>query len=271
MQESRPSLNIVIPAYNEARRIAGTLREIDAWARTWTRRVELIVVDDGSVDGTAETARRIGDQLALPVRVLRYATNRGKGFALKVGFAASEGERVLFTDADLSTPMPCADVLLAALENADVAIGSRKMRGSRLLVRQPRLREWMGRVFTYIVRRMIADVSDVTCGFKAFRGDVGRDLFARCRISDWSFDAELLHIAQARGARIAEVPVEWSDREGTKVRLVRDALGSLLGLARIRWYAALGRYDAPGTHPPEAEELPADGVGERSPAPESGS
>jgi dolichyl-phosphate beta-glucosyltransferase len=263
MQQDRTWLSIVIPAYNEARRLPETLRVIDAYAQRWSQPVELIVVDDGSADGTAEIVRDVAAELEIAVRLFRHAPNRGKGFALKVGFAASRGETILFTDADLATSFAFSDALLAELEHAEMAIGSRKLTGARIPVRQPWLRERMGRAFTFLVRHLIVDVSDVTCGFKAFRGDVGRDLFARCRIYDWSFDAELLHVATEREVRIVEVPVEWRDQEGTKVRLLRDALVSLLGLARIRWNALRGIYGEPEAPSLVPEELSVRSVDDR--------
>jgi glycosyltransferase involved in cell wall biosynthesis len=241
-----PFLSVVVPAYNEARRLPATLRAISAHFAAAPRPVELLVVDDGSNDDTAAAVRALAPSLALPLRLLRYAPNRGKGFALKVGFAASRGERLLFSDADLSTPIAEADALLAEIENGfDVAIGSRKGAKARVEVRQPWLRETLGKGFTLLVRMLVADVSDATCGFKAYRGDVGRDLYARMRVFDWSFDAEMLWVARSRSARTTEVPVRWSDQAGTKVDLRRDVLRSLAGIARIRANALRGRYAEP--------------------------
>ena len=241
-----PILSVVVPAYNEERRIPATLQAISNHFAAAPYAVELLVVDDGSSDDTVAAVRALAPSLALPLRLLRYAPNRGKGFALKVGFAASRGERVLFSDADLSTPIEEADRLLAELDQgADIVIGSRKRAKAHIEVRQPWLRESLGKGFTFLVRMLVADVTDATCGFKAYRGDVGRDLFSRIRVFDWSFDAEILLLARQRGARLAEVPVRWSHQAGTKVDLRRDVLRSLQGIARIRWYAALGRYDAP--------------------------
>ena len=200
--------------------------------------------------------RELGSGLGLPLRVLRTEANRGKGHALKVGFAASRGERVLFTDADLSTPIEEADRLLASLDGGvAIAIGSRKLATSAVTVHQPWYRERMGMLFTALVRLLIHDVSDATCGLKAMQGQVGRDLFARARVHDWSFDAEILLLARLRGHAIEEVPVRWEDRPGTKVRLLRDSVASLVGLARIRLNAATGRY---GEHvdPERWTELP---------------
>ena len=239
-------LTVIVPAFNEASRITATLHAIsDHFARA-PFPIELIVVDDGSRDDTATVVRDAAARLAVPLRLLRYAPNRGKGFALKVGFAASRGDRVLFSDADLSTPIEESDRFLAELDRgADAAIGSRKSARARIEVRQPWLRETLGKGFTWLVRLLAADVSDATCGFKAYRGDVGRDLYARMRVFDWSFDAEMLFVGRRRGLRVVEVPVRWRDQAGTKVDLRRDVVRSLQGLARIRLNALRGRYDAP--------------------------
>jgi dolichyl-phosphate beta-glucosyltransferase len=236
-------LSVVVPAYRESRRIPESLRRIDAHLAGWPEGCEIVVVDDGSPDDTRDVVRRVARDLGTPVRLVSSVANRGKGHALKLGFAAARGRRILFTDADLSTPIEYASALLAKLdEGYDFVLGSRKMQGARLEVRQPWLRETLGKGFTRIARLLIADVSDVTCGFKAFDGDVGRDLFSRVRIDDWSFDAEVLLIARLRGVRFIEVPVAWQDREGTKVRLVRDVLSTLAGLLRMRIHLARGRY-----------------------------
>jgi len=236
---------MVVPAFNEAQRIREPLRVMAEFLDSHFESSELVVVDDGSADETAEIVRVLAAELPVPVRVIRYAENRGKGFALKTGFANARGENVLFSDADLSTPMDEALRLLAALDETPIAIGSRKMAGARIEVHQPWLRENMGKVFTWLVRVLVADVSDVTCGFKAFRGDVGREIFSRVRIDDWSFDAEILYLARFLGHRIQEIPVRWHDEAGTKVDLRRDVWRSLVGLATIRLNALRGVYRSP--------------------------
>ena len=243
---SQPSLSIVVPAYNESERIADPLRRMDSFLARQAYSSEVLVVDDGSDDATGDVVRGVGKQLSTPLRLIRCEANRGKGHALKVGFAAARGERILFTDADLSTPIEEAPKLLALLDaGAEVAIGSRKMEGANIRVHQPWYRERLGEVYTAIVRLLIANVSDVTCGFKAFEGAAGRDIFSRVRVDDWSFDAEILLIAARRGYRVREAPVEWEDYEGTKVRLLRDVVCCLVDLARIRLNAARGRYTEP--------------------------
>ncbi len=236
-------LSIIVPAYNEERRLAAPLREIGRYLEQSQLRSEIVVVDDGSIDRTFELACEIGADLPVPVRVVRSARNRGKGHALKLGFEVAEGERLLFTDADLSTPIAHADDLLAALDRGfDVVIGSRKMPGAELEVHQPFLRETLGKGFTLLVRILIGWVSDVTCGFKMFRAEVGKDLFGRVRVFDWSYDAEVIFLVGQQGLRLTDVPVRWHDESGTKVRLVDAVLRSLIGLLRIRWYAARGVY-----------------------------
>ena len=261
MPAAAPALTVIVPAFNEALRIASPLREIAEYLAGRDYSAEIVVVDDGSSDDTAGVVREVAESIALPLVLVRYAPNRGKGGALKAGFAVSRGQRVLFTDADLSTPIAETAALLEALEGgADVAIGSRKRAGAQILKHQPWYREQMGRVFTLIARVVIADVSDVTCGFKAYRGDAGRDVFARVRVFDWSFDAEVLWIAGELDLSVVEVPVRWEDRAGSKVSVLRDALLSLAGLVRIRWNAALGRYARPTDETDETDETNAKGA-----------
>lgn len=249
------AVSILIPAYREAARIREPLRTIDDWCASSGRRCELVVVDDGSADDTTAVVRDVASALRTPLRLLRSPTNRGKGHALKVAFAAARGEILLFTDADLSTPIDEAERLVSAVEAGHpIAIGSRKMPGASIEVRQPLLRETLGRAFTALVQVLIARVSDATCGFKAFRADVGRDLFARVRVFDWSFDAEILRLATRAGLPILELPVRWQDRDGSKVDLRRDVWMSLVGIARIRTNELQGHYRDAFAHEP-AEEI----------------
>lgn len=228
--------------YNEAERIAASLREIATYLMQQHYDSEIILVDDGSSDNTAAIAKEVAETLDLPIRLLRYSRNRGKGFALKVGFEVADGEHLIFSDCDLSTPIRELSRFLVALEDADIAIGTRKAPGADLARRQPRLRESLGIVFTMIVRVLIASVSDATCGFKGFKRTVGKELFALQRIDDWSFDAELLLNARRRDYRLVEVPVSWEDRDGTKVKLPRDIVVTLMGIVKIRLYDLFGYY-----------------------------
>lgn len=241
----RPYLSVVIPAYNEASRLGQSLRTVSRYFETQPYAVELLVVDDGSQDDTFGLIQKLASKLAVPVRALRYVPNRGKGYALKVGFAHATGERILFSDADLSTPIEETAALLEALAaGCDVAIGSRKLPTARVRVRQPWYRERMGKAFTWIVSRFLTEVSDVTCGFKLYRAEVGQELFGLLRIYGWAFDAELLFLADRKGLWVQEIPVEWVDQSGTKVRLFRDAWSSFWGLVRIRRNDSRGLYAA---------------------------
>ncbi|MBW2400514.1 MAG: glycosyltransferase family 2 protein [Deltaproteobacteria bacterium] len=255
MNAGSTSFSLIVPAYNEAVRIGEPLVEMGAWLHAHCDRSEIIVVDDGSDDETCQVVRQTAPRLPVPLRLVRYQPNRGKGYALKVGFAAAAGDVLAFTDCDLSTSLDALPEFLGALERgADVAIGSRKILEATITRHQPILRETLGRIFTWIVRHVIADVSDATCGLKAFRRDAGVDLFAHSRIDDWSFDAEILRIARKRSYLITEIPVRWEDRDGTKVHLLRDGVSALIGIARILRNDRTGVYDQPLAIGPTTEE-----------------
>lgn len=246
MEAPGPHLSLVLPAFNEAACLSGSLAAMAEYLAEQDYGAEIIVVDDGSQDGTSEVVRDAARGLPTPLRLVRYERNRGKGFALQVGFGQTRGARILFTDADLSTPITEAGRLLAPLDAGfDAAIGTRKVEGADITIHQPPLREFLGKGFTRLVRIAIADVSDATCGFKAFRGDVGRNVFSRLRIDGWAFDAEVLFLLRRAGQRVTEIPVTWSDQPGTKVDLLRDSVSSLVGLVQIRVQAALGVYRRP--------------------------
>lgn len=237
-------LSIVLPAYDEAHRIGPSVDRVLAWLDRQPFAGELIVVSDGSRDATAAVARQAGKGRA---RVLENAVNRGKGHAVRCGVRAAQGDVVLFSDADLSTPIEEAARMLGAhAAGYDVAFGSRALPASDVRVRQAWWRESMGRVFNRIVRGVAAaGMDDTQCGFKSFRRDAARAIFERTRIDRYAFDVELLWIARRLGHRVAEVPVVWCNDPESKVHPVRDASRMLVDLAWIRWHAARGRYDGP--------------------------
>jgi dolichyl-phosphate beta-glucosyltransferase len=236
-------LSVVIPAYNEATRIAEPLRRIDRYLREREPSSELVVVDDGSTDGTSEVVRRVAAELDTPVVVVPSSPNRGKGRAVKLGVLRARGQAILVTDADLSTPIEELDKLYQLIRSgAAVAIGSRRLRGAAVEVRQPIVRETMGRIFSWLTQRLLVDLSDITCGFKLFRRDAAREIFSRVTLDDWSYDAEALYLAKRLGCDIREAPVRWRDCPGTKVNRGRDAIRSAIGLGRIRLNDARGRY-----------------------------
>lgn len=233
----RPSLTIVIPAYNEARRLPPSLERIVAWVRTHPElAVDVLLVDDGSTDGTAEAARQaVGDRL--PLTILRNEPNRGKGYSVRRGMLAAQGAVALFSDADLSTPIEEADRLLAAInDGADIAIGSRGLRESNIKVHQPWWRESAGRLFGVLTRLVaLPGIRDSQCGFKAFRREAAQAVFSRQSLDGWAFDVELLVIARKLGYRIVEVPVHWENSPDSKVQMLRDGPGMLRDLLRVRW------------------------------------
>ena len=240
-----PSISIVIPAYNEESRLLGALRAIEEYlaSRNWSS-PEVLVVNDGSSDGTAALARSY--QAAHPfLRLLENPGNRGKGYSVRHGMLEARGDWVLFTDADLSAPIEELDKLLAAAveRRAELAIGSRALDRSLINVHQSWFRETAGRLFNLLVRLATGlPFSDTQCGFKLFQGRAAREIFRRQRIERWGFDAEILFIAGKLGFAVAEVPVRWSHAEGTKVRMLRDSIRMLLDLLRIRWYDLRGAY-----------------------------
>lgn len=244
VEQAEIYLSIVIPVYNEEKRIGPSLQKILAYLENQPYTREFILVDDGSRDGGIALARSVL-QGKEQCRVVDYGSNRGKGYALKRGMLASQGRYVLFTDADLSTPIEELDKIWPWFaEGYDIVQGSRKMPGAMVERHQPWLRENMGKVFTAL-SNLIANVNvrDVTCGFKAYRGAVAHDLYGAQVIYNWSFDAEIIHIARRRGYKLKEVPVRWFDERGTKVNLLRDSINSFLGLIKIRLNGMRGLYN----------------------------
>lgn len=228
-------LSVVIPAYNEEGRIAGSLEKILAHLAGKPFASEIIVVDDGSRDGTARAAREVLEGRIVH-RVVRRDSNIGKGASVKEGVLSASGEVVLVTDADLSTPIEELDKFLAVLEGGeDVAVGSRALPDSDIRVRQSRLRQTMGRFFNLLVRLFVlGGYRDTQCGFKAFRREAARDLFSRLETAGFAFDVEILVLCRKRGYGVREVPVVWLDSRPSRVRLLRGSLGMLKELWRIR-------------------------------------
>jgi glycosyltransferase involved in cell wall biosynthesis len=237
---STPELSVVIPAFNEERRLPGTLKSVVEFLRHRGMSFEVLVVDDGSTDGTAAIVEAFGD----PVHLLRGRENRGKGHAVRTGMLKATGARRLMTDADLSTPMADFPALEAALGRGfDIAIGSRALPGSNVEVHQGAFREGMGRVFNVGVRLLlIPELRDTQCGFKLFGAEAARIAFSSSRLDGFSFDVEALVVARQHGLRIAEVPVTWRNDVATRVGLTKGAR-AFADLVRIRWLRSRGAYD----------------------------
>ena len=242
MSDASPELSIVIPSYNEELRLPRTLDRVHAWVQSARIATEVIVVDDGSTDGTA---RVVTERMAAwpGLRLVSNPGNRGKGYSVRHGALEARGRLLLFTDADLSAPIEEAPKLLGALKTHDVAIGSRALDRRVIEVHQSKLRELAGMVFNVIVRVTLGlSFADTQCGFKAFQREKCVVLFQKQRIERFGFDPELLYLARKNGFRVAEIPVRWAHDAGTRISMARDSLGMFGEIWQVRWNAWMGRY-----------------------------
>lgn len=240
-------LSVVIPAYNEEKRIGSTLENITSYLGSRGLPFEVLVVDDGSEDGTAEITERFATRgdVASSVRLCRNDRNRGKGYSVRAGMLAASGKYALLTDADLSSPIEEMPKLETAVIEGDfdLAFGSRDVEGSLVEIHQPWLRETGGKSFNRLMRLATGlPYRDTQCGFKLFKMSCCRVLFEKQTIEEFGFDVEILYLAKRMGLRAKEVPVVWRHREGSKVRLGRDALSMIGDLFKIRWNDWRGRY-----------------------------
>ncbi len=260
-----PDLSVVIPAHNEAARILPHLRSVAEFLTLRQRPFEIIVVDDGSTDQTASLVSGFGRTVP-GLRLIRLPVCSGKGAAVRHGMQAALGLRRLFTDADGATPIDELPRLERALDaGAQIAIGSRSLASRRrdFTVRARWHRSVLGGCFNAMVRMGgIRGIADTQCGFKLFDQSVAQDLFSVSCVNGYGFDLELLYVAQRRGYRIAEVPVNWADQPGSKVRVVRDGIGMLRELTAIRRNAENGRYAIPAQASSLAPLMPTSAVTE---------
>jgi glycosyltransferase involved in cell wall biosynthesis len=241
--EQIPKYSIVIPAFNESARIPATLKSVVACIRANQWPAEVIVVNDGSTDSTAQLVRDFA-QSAPEVRLIENPGNRGKGYSVRSGILQALGEVVMFTDSDLSAPIEEADRLFAAIAGgADIAIGSRWLESGRQTHRQPLYRQIFGRCFNAVCRMVMQlPFADTQCGFKAFTRAAAQTVFQLQTIERWGFDPEILFIAIKRGFRVVEVPVSWAHDARTRMSYLKDGLQMLKELAIIRWNALTGHY-----------------------------
>lgn len=229
-------ISIVIPAYNEEKRILSSVSEASAFMDDSGREYEIIIVDDGSSDGTS---RILGKMVAdFPrVRCVRYEKNKGKGHALRAGVLVTKGDVVLVMDADLSTPMEELWKMMPHISEGgfEIAIGSRALALSEIIRKQPWWRRGMGKIFNKIVKLLvIRDFEDTQCGFKLFTGEAARDLFGESKVDRFAYDVEILALARKRGYAVKEVPVRWINSPESRVDPLKDSLRMLLDLVKIR-------------------------------------
>ncbi|MGA2964599.1 MAG: dolichyl-phosphate beta-glucosyltransferase [Terriglobales bacterium] len=238
--------SFVIPAYNESERIRPTLDEVLRYTKEQNWDAEILVVDDGSTDDTAQIVREYGKRHA-QVLLVENPGNRGKGYSVRNGMLHARGEISLFTDADLSSPITEAPKLFDAIgQGADLAIGSRWLQTELQTARQPLYRQAFGRIFNLALRLILGlGFADTQCGFKAFRRDAAQRIFPLQKIERWGFDPEILFLARRAGLRVAEVPVLWAHSQGTRLHPLRDGLRMFVEVLRIRWNAMTGKYAPP--------------------------
>lgn len=237
--------SIVIPAYNESARIRPTLHALLRHMQEQNWDAEILVVNDGSSDDTAQVVREFG-KLHPQVLLVENPGNHGKGYSVRNGMLHARGDICLFTDADLSSPITEAQKLFDALtRGADIAIGSRWLRAELQTERQPFYRQAFGRIFNLVLRVMLGlSFADTQCGFKAFRHAAAQRIFPLQKIERWGFDPEILFLARRAGLRVKEVPVVWAHSEGTRLHPFRDGMRMFVEVLRIRWNAMTGDYAA---------------------------
>ena len=239
-----PRYSIVIPAYNEAARLGATLEKVLAYIHAQNWNAEVLVVNDGSRDSTAEIVRSFAARDSA-LRLVENPGNRGKGYSVRNGMLHARGTLILFSDADLSSPIEEAPKLFSAIDaGADVAIGSRWLRAETQTQRQPLHRQIVGRIFNLLLRITLGlQFKDTQCGFKAFRQSAARTIFPLQKIERWGFDPEILFLARKFHFRVEEVPVVWGHSGGARINPFTDGFRMFLEMLRIRWYSLTGKYD----------------------------
>ena len=246
-----PTYSIVIPAYNESARLSATLDKVLAYVHAQGWQAEIIVVNDGSRDGTPGIVRAFAANNPI-VRLVENPGNRGKGFSVRNGMLHARGRIVLFSDADLSSPIEEAPKLFQALEEgADIAIGSRWLRSETQTHRQPLHRQLFGRIFNLLLRLTLGlHFADTQCGFKAFKRPAVDAIFPLQKIERWGFDPEILFLARKLKFKVKEVPVAWGHSGGTRIHPLVDGSRMFQEMLRIRWYDLTGKYDNTNPAPP---------------------
>lgn len=236
MDDEKIFLSIVIPAFNEESRIIPTLKKIRAYLREKSYHCQVIVVDDGSTDNTPSVVLKFSKEFS-GLALLENEKNMGKGYSVKRGISLAQGEYILFSDADLSTPIQEIEKFFPYFEQGfDIVIGSRALKDSQIELRQPWWREGMGKTFNLFVRLLaFGGIKDTQCGFKCFRREVAHHLFGLAKIKGFSFDVETLFLAKKFGYKIKEVPVVWINSEASKVHPLLDSAKMFFELLKIRF------------------------------------
>ncbi len=240
---ARMKLSIVIPAYNEAKRIKNTYVRIERFFSQRDYDMEYIFVEDGSSDGTADILTEL-EKTQPGMKVIVNENNMGKGLSIKRGVLEAAGDYILFMDADMATPLQAFYDFEKYLGGYDIVMGSRWRKEANIKIPQPRFRRFMGSVFYMIVKAFfLKGIVDTNCGFKCYKKSVARDIFCKQLMKRWGFDVELLYIAQKRGYSIMEVPVVWAHGRDSKVNLFMVPAMTLMELARIKINDWKGRYE----------------------------
>ena len=252
-----PFYSIVIPAYNESARLGGTLEKVLGYVQAQHWDAEVIVVNDGSRDNTAEIVRQFMEKNPV-LRLVENPGNRGKGYSVRNGMLNARGRVLLFSDADLSSPIEEAPKLFKALEDgADIAIGSRWLRAEMQTQRQPLHRQLFGRIFNLLLRLTLGlKFKDTQCGFKAFKQPAAKAIFPMQKIERWGFDPEILFLARKFGYRVAEVPVRWGHSGGARINPIVDGARMFQEMLHIRWNDLKGKYDGASPVAPQTAKVP---------------
>jgi len=236
-------LSIIIPLFNEESRVEKAVGELEKYLSVQDFSTQVIFVDDGSTDKTVRKIKELKPKFDF--EITSYRPNRGKGYAIKKGVASARSDYLFFCDVDMSTPLQEFNKFLPFIrKKIPVIIGTRKAAGAKIIKRQPYLRQKMGEVFTMLSNILLgSSISDYTCGFKCFSGEASEKIFSLAKINRWSYDSEILFLANKLGFKITEVPVVWKNDSRTKVNLFRDIIESFTDLLRIRLNDRAGHYD----------------------------
>lgn len=237
------ALSLVIPVYNEEKRIEEGLKKALRYLPRVSYTTEIVLVDDGSTDETLILANQLLNGFK-NFQIIKQGQNLGKGAAIRRGVLNANGKYIVFSDIDFSTPITELPKLLDALKISDVAIGVRRHPNSNVTKHQPRVREFLGHIFTLMTNKLATPgIYDVTCGFKGYKKEAAKLLFSKARIAAWAFDAEILFLARKYKLKITQIPVTWADTKGTKVHMLGDGVRAFGDLVKIRMNDKLGYYN----------------------------